>query len=262
MSQYPEKHLEFIQGMKAAGRLAAKTLKLAGQLVKEGVTTNAINDAVHEYTLKNKALPAPLGYKGFPKSLCTSVNECICHGVPDNQALKNGDIINIDVTSILDGYFGDTSATFYVGEVSDQAKALTEAAYHAMHKGIAQVIGGGRVGDIGFAVQKYVTRRGYTPVESIGGHGIGRVFHTEPFVPSVGKKGKGFKLQPWTCITVEPMLNMTSSPIQEFAIPDSEIFYYKAEDSCLSAQFEHTLLITDTGYEIMTLDEEEAVSFK
>ncbi|NCN40509.1 type I methionyl aminopeptidase [bacterium] len=238
--------------MREVCQLAARTLKYAGEFVKPGITTNEIDRLVHEYTLEHDARPATLNYHGFPKSVCTSVNEVICHGVPDETVLKEGDIINIDVTSIKNGFFGDTSATFYVGEVSEEAMRLTECARDAMWKGIEQVSPFGTTGDIGFAVNKFVTRKGFSVVKEIGGHGIGKAFHGDPFVPSHGKRGRGDKLIPWTCLTVEPMVNVTTSPIEEFDIPGSSHKYYMTEDRCLSAQFEHTILITDEGYEVLT----------
>lgn len=243
----------FIKGMETAGRLAAETLIYVRPYIKPGITTNEIDQLVHDYTLSKGAKPAPLGYKGFPKSVCTSVNACICHGVPDDTILKEGDTINVDVTSIVSGgYHGDTSATFYVGEVSEADKAITKIAYEAMHKGILELGPAKKTGDVGFAVGKFVTKRGYSAVREIGGHGIGTTFHTDPFVPSHGKKGKGERFQPWTCVTVEPMVNMNSLPFDEYDIPNSEIKYYLTQDRTPSAQFEHTVLITDTGYEIMT----------
>ena len=239
--------------MRAAGRLASRTLDAVGSLIRSGTTTNEIDRFVHEFTIKNGAIPAPLGYHGFPKSVCTSVNSCICHGVPDDTPLKDGDTINVDVTSILDGYYGDTSRTYFVGEVSEAAKRLSDAAEKAMFKGIEEIRPFATTGDIGFAINKYVTKCGYFVVREIGGHGIGKRFHDDPFVPSYGKRGRGSKLMPWTCITVEPMVNETAGKLVEYDIPGSEIKYYHAADRCLSAQFEHTVLITDTGYEIMTL---------
>jgi methionyl aminopeptidase len=241
-----------IRKMEAAGRLAAECLKYVGGFVRAGVTTNELDRLAHEWTLERGAKPAPLGYHGFPKSICTSVNACICHGVPDETVLKDGDVINVDVTCLKDGFHGDTSAMFFVGEVSEVAKRLTDCAYEAMHKGIEAITPGGTVGDIGFAINKHVTRKGFYPVKEIGGHGIGRTFHGDPFVPSYGKKGKGDPLKPFTCLTVEPMVNQTSTEIRELSIPGSSIKYYLTGDGSLSAQFEHTVLITDTGYEILT----------
>lgn len=238
--------------MEKAGQIASETLDLAGKNIRAGISTNEINELIHEFTLSKGATPAPLNYHGFPKSVCTSVNEVICHGVPDNTILKNGDIVNVDVTCIKDGFHADTSRTFYVGEVSDAAKKITEAAREAMEKGIEQVQPGNTVGDIGFAIEKYTKRKGFYVVRELGGHGIGRVFHEEPFVPSFGKKGKGVKLVPWIAITVEPMINETAAPIREIDIPGSSIKVYETGDGSLSAQFEHTILVTDKGFQILT----------
>ena len=239
--------------MKEAGRLAGDILAQVGQMVAPQVSTNFLDQKAYELTLLAGASPAPLNYKGYPKSICTSVNHCICHGLPSSYVLQEGDIINIDITCIKDGFHGDTSRTFYVGKVSEKAKAITECAYQAMIKGIEQVKAGRTTGDIGFAIQKSVIRKGFYPVKEIGGHGIGKQFHSAPFVPSVGKKGKGDILQADCCITVEPMINETNAPIKELDIANSEIKYYETKDKSLSAQFEHTVLITETGFEILTL---------
>jgi methionyl aminopeptidase len=242
-----------IPKMRASGRLAARTLEHIAPYVRAGMTTDEINQIVHDFTLSHGAVPAPLGYHGYPKSVCTSINACICHGVPDSTVLKEGDLINIDVTCILDGFYGDTSRTFFVGEVSAEARDLTDCAEKAMWKGIEAIAPFATTGDIGFAINKLVTKRGFHAVREIGGHGVGKIFHDDPFVPSYGKKGRGPKLQPWCCITVEPMVNQTDAAIEEFDIPGSAIKYYLTADRSLSAQFEHTVLITDRGYEIMTL---------
>lgn len=241
--------------MRAAGRLAAEILRYGETLIRPGITTNEIDRLVHEYTLKRGASSAPLGYHGYPKATCTSVNDCICHGLPDERVLQDGDTVNLDVTCLLEGFHGDTSATFFVGEVSAAARDLVDCAEKAMWKGIEEVRPFATTGDIGFAINKYVTKRGYHVVREIGGHGIGRKFHDDPFVPSYGKKGRGEKLLPWCCITVEPMVNQTDAPIQEVGIANSDIKYYVTGDRTLSAQFEHTVLITDTGYEVLTLIE-------
>ena len=241
-----------IKSMEKVCQLAAQTLVHVGKFVRPGITTNELDQIVYDYTLSNDAKPAPLNYNGFPKSICTSVNHCICHGVPDDQPLKEGDIVNIDVTSYKFGFHGDTSATFFVGEVSEAAKKITEVAEGAMYKGIEAIRPTGTVGDIGFAINKYVTRKGYFAVKEIGGHGIGKEFHEDPFVPSFGKKGKGDRLKPFGTITVEPMVNENNKAIKEFDIPNSTIKYYETQDKTLSAQFEHTVLITDSGYEILT----------
>ena len=245
--------------MKEVCRLAAQVLAYLGGQVRAGRTTAELDRLAYEYITDHKAVPAPLNYKGFPKSICTSVNSCICHGVPsEKEVLKDGDIINIDVTCVKNGFYGDTSRTFFVGEVSEKAKQLSQTAFDSMMKGIEAVSPGGRTGDIGFAIQKHATRKGFYPVRSIGGHGIGKVFHEEPFIPSFGKKGKGDKLLPGACITVEPMLNETPAEIKEYDIAGSEIKYYHTGDGALSAQFEHTLLIgVEKGCEILTLAEEK-----
>lgn len=242
-----------IRLMEQACQLAAKTLHHVSQFVKPGVTTNELDKIVYEYTLSQGATPAPLGYHGYPKSICASLNDCICHGVPDETPLREGDIINIDVTTIKDGFHGDTSRTFFVGECSDSAQRIVDVAYQAMWEGIEQVGPTHKTGDIGFAINKYVTRKGYYVVKEIGGHGIGQKFHGEPFVPSYGKKGKGDPLKPWTCITVEPMINETPAAISELPVPNSSIKYYHTGDGTLSAQFEHTVLITDEGQQVLTL---------
>ncbi len=243
-----------IKKMEFVCRLAARTLSHVGKFVRAGITTDELDKIVHDYTLTNNARPACLGYHGYPKTICTSINQVICHGLPDATVLKNGDIINLDVTSEKDGFFGDCSATFFVGEVSQNAQRLVAAALEARDKGIEAVRPHGTTGDIGFAIDKFVSRQGYTSVKEIGGHGIGKVFHDEPFVPSYGKKGRGDLLVPWQCITVEPMVNEGVATIKEVDIPGSTIKYYETKDGKLSAQFEHTVLVTDTGYQILTLD--------
>ena len=241
-----------IRHMEKVCRLAAETLYHTAKFVRPGITTNELDKIAHDFTLSHDARPAPLGYNGYPKSICTSVNDIVCHGVPGPYALKEGDIINIDVTCYKYGFHGDTSATFFVGEVSEAAKRITEAAKEAMERGIEAVQPFATTGDIGFAINKYVTKRGYHIVREIGGHGIGREFHEEPFVPSFGKKGRGEKLLPWGTITVEPMINETAAPIVELPIPNSTIKWYATSDKSLSAQFEHTVLITDKGHEVLT----------
>ena len=225
--------------------------------IQPGVTTDRLDQLCHEYILDHKAKPAPLGYRGFPKSICTSVNDCICHGVPNSLPLQEGDMVNVDVTCIKEGFHGDTSKTFFVGEVSQRVRDLTDCAFQAMQKGIEAIRPNGTTGDIGFAVGRFVTRQGFFPVREIGGHGIGRKFHDDPFVPSVGKKGKGEILPPWSCITVEPMINELSADIREFPISGSSVKYYRTVDQGLSAQFEHTVLVRDgtegVNYEILTL---------
>lgn len=242
-----------IRHMESVCRLTGELLKHLGQFVKVGVTTNELDQIAYDWTLSHDARPAPLNYHGYPKSICSSINSVICHGVPDQTVLKTGDIINLDVTCEKNGFFGDTSATFFVGEVSEEAKKVTACAFDCMMIGIDQVKPFATTGDIGFEISKLAHKRGFFPVKEIGGHGIGKRFHDEPFVPSYGKKGRGMKLRPWCCITVEPMINATSAAIKELPIPGSTHKYYLTGDGSLSAQFEHTILITDKGHEILTL---------
>lgn len=242
-----------ITKMKKVCRLAAQTLVYIKPYITVGRSLLEIDQLVHDFTLTHGAAPAPLGYHGYPKSVCTSVNDVICHGVPDAYVLKDGDIINVDVTPVMDGFFGDTSATFMVGQVTPEDQRLVQAALEARDRGISCIRPGGTTGDIGFEINKFVTRNGYTAVKEIGGHGIGRKFHEEPFVPSFGKKGRGDELLPWRCLTVEPMVNQGSEDIVEYDISNSSIKWYRTSDGLKSAQFEHTILITDSGYEILTL---------
>jgi methionyl aminopeptidase len=244
---------EEIKLMEKVCKLAAQTLYHSAKFIKPGITTNEINQIVHDFTLSNEATPSPLGYHGYPKSVCTSINDIVCHGVPDQTVLREGDIINVDVTCYKFGFHGDTSATFVVGQASENALRITAAAKQAMMTGIEAITPKGMTGDIGFAINKFVTRQGYFAVKDIGGHGIGRAFHEDPFVPSFGKKGRGERLMPWGTLTVEPMLNEISDKIIEHDIPGSTVKWYSTEDKGLSAQFEHTVLITDIGYEILTV---------
>ena len=241
--------MSLVEGMRAAGKLAAKTLTYVTSFVKAGVTTLELDKIAYDFITANGGIPAPLNYKGFPNSICTSVNETVCHGIPNNVPLKNGDYINVDVTVILNGYHGDTSISMRVGMPDD---ALIEAARKATMAGIKAIVPGATLGDIGFAINKSATRSGFYATPSIGGHGINTIFHDEPFVFSYGKKGRGDKLIPGTCITVEPLIFQRNEEIQSFPISNSEIEVYKANGS-MSAQFEHTVLITDKGYEVLTL---------
>ncbi len=239
--------------MRLSCQLAAKVLNYTSKFVKIGITTDELDLIADDYTKTLNATSACIGYHGYPKATCISVNNVVCHGLPGPYKIKDGDILNIDVTVKKDGFFGDTSKTVMVGNVSKSAADLVDAAYKAMMIGIETVKPLGFTGDIGFETNKYVTRRGYTTIKEIGGHGIGRVFHSDPFVPSFGRKGKGEKLVPFHCITVEPMVNEHSEETQEMEIPGSSVKAFKTIDGGLSAQFEHTVLVTDTGYEILNL---------
>jgi methionyl aminopeptidase len=244
--------LDEIKIMTKACQIAAETLVYLEKYVKVGVTTLEIDELANDFMKTREAVSACIGYHGYPKYTCTSVNDMICHGVPDQTKLKVGDIINVDVTAIYGGFFGDTSQMYKIGPVSESAERVCEAAYQARQIGIEAITPNGMTGDIGFEINKYVTRQGFTTVKEIGGHGIGRVFHTDPFVPSFGKKGKGERLVPFTCITVEPMINQGTEELVEIDIPGSSIKAYRTADGLLSAQYEHTVLITDRGYEILT----------
>jgi methionyl aminopeptidase len=243
-----------IEAMRTVGRLAADTLSLVGDFLRPGVTTNDINDFVHEDTIKKGARPAPLKYRSggsgppFPKSVCTSVNEVVCHGIPGSRVLRDGDIINVDVTHIYNGFHGDTSATFYIGTPSEDAKRVTEVARRSLELGIAEVRPGGRLGDIGAAIQEFAEAHGCSVVEDFVGHGIGRKFHDEPKVAHYGERGKGVRLKPGMTFTIEPMVNLGT---WEIRMLDDEWTAVTA-DGKLSAQFEHTILVTPTGVEILT----------
>lgn len=237
--------------MREACQLAADTLLMVGQHLKAGITTDDINVLVHDYTIKNGAYPSPLNYNGFPKSVCTSVNEVVCHGIPGNRVLHDGDIINVDVTSYLpakNGYHGDTSATFYIGTPSEAAKKVTEIARYALELGIAEVREGARIGDIGAAIQEYAEAQGCSVVRDYVGHGIGREFHTAPQVPHYGQRGSGKRLKAGMVFTIEPMIN-----IGHFAceLLDDDWTVVTADGS-LSAQFEHTIVVTKNGCEVLT----------
>ena len=244
-----------IRLMEKAGYIAAEALTYTGKHVKKGITTNELDKIALDFIHSKGAKSACLGYRGYPKSICTSVNHVICHGVPDKTILKNGDIINIDITVIYSGFHGDTSRMFFVGKVNKEAKKLCDCAFKAMHKGIQVANSKSHVGDIGFAIDKFTTRNGYFTVKELGGHGIGKNFHEDPFVPSFGKKGRGEKLVKWGTITVEPMINETNVPVKEILIDGSEITVFETGDKTLSAQYEHTILITDKEPKILTKDD-------
>jgi len=239
--------------MREAGRLTAETLVAVAEMVRPGITTEEINTFVHSDTLKKGCRPAPLNYMGFPKSVCTSVNEVVCHGIPGPQRLSDGDIVNIDVTHIYQGYHGDTSAKLYVGTPSDAAERITEIARRSLELAIAEVRPGARLGDIGAAIQEYAEGLGCSVVTDFVGHGIGRKFHEEPKVLHVGTRGRGIRLKPGMTFTIEPMINL--------GVPDVEIWDDEwtavTADGKLSAQFEHTVLVTETGVEPLTLGEGE-----
>ena len=239
-----------IDALRAAGKLAAEGLAMIRTYVKPGVTTLELNDICHDFFAKRGARSAPLNYKGFPKSVCTSVNEVVCHGIPSaTLKLKEGDIINIDVTPILEGMHGDTSETFFVGRVSDRARKVTECAKRCLDLGIEAVRVGGRIGDIGAAIQKYAEAQGFSVVRDFVGHGIGRVFHEDPQVPHYGTAGKGLRMEPGMVFTIEPMINEGS--YKTVVLKDG--WTAVTADKKLSAQFEHMIGIRSNGkVEILT----------
>ena len=244
-----------IQKMRVAGRLAAEVLDYITPFVKPGVTTGEIDRLCHDYMVNvQQCIPAPLnyapsGYKPYPKSICTSVNHQVCHGVPGDKQLKSGDIVNIDITTIKDGYHGDTSRMFLVGDASIQAKRLCEVTFECLWIGIAQVRPGVHLGVIGAAIQKHAEAAGFSVVREFCGHGIGRNFHEEPQVLHYGKPDAGPLLVPGMVFTIEPMINAGKAAISE--LPDGWTIVTK--DRSLSAQWEHTVRVTDTGVEVMTL---------
>ena len=241
---------EEIEKMRVAGRLAAEVLKMIAPHVQPGVTTDALDRLCHDYIVNvQKAVPAPLNYKGFPRSICTSVNHQVCHGIPGDKQLKKGDIVNIDVTVIKDGYHGDTSRMFFVGEPSIQAKRLVQVTHECMLRGISKVRPGARLGDIGHAIQSHAEAHGFSVVHEYCGHGIGRVFHEDPQVLHYGNPGAGMTLASGMTFTVEPMINAGRREVK--LLPDN--WTVVTRDHSLSAQWEHTVLVTDTGYEILTL---------
>ncbi|MFD2229768.1 type I methionyl aminopeptidase [Alkalimarinus sediminis] len=250
---------EEIEKMRVAGRLAAEVLEMIEPYVKAGVSTGELNDICHKYiTEVQNAIPAPLNYRGFPKSICTSVNQVICHGIPsDKKILKNGDIINIDITVIKDEYHGDTSKMFFIGKPTSAAERLARITQECMYKGIELVKPGARLGDIGHVIQQHAESNYYSVVREYCGHGIGKVFHEEPQVMHYGTPGTGLTLKEGMIFTIEPMINQGKRHCK--LLPDEWTVVTK--DRKLSAQWEHTVLVTADGFEILTLREEERAHF-
>ncbi len=251
------KNEDDIRKMRVAGKLAAEVLDFITPHVQPGVTTEEIDRLCHDYMVNvQDTVPAPLnyappGHAPYPKSICTSINNQICHGIPSDRVLKKGDVVNIDITVIKEGYHGDTSRMFYVGEPSIQAKRLCEITYQSMWKGIREVRPGARLGDIGFSIQQFAESHGFSIVREFCGHGIGKVFHEEPQVLHYGKKGTGLELKEGMTFTIEPMVNAGKKDIR--IMPDGWTVVTK--DRSLSAQWEHTILVTEDGYEVLTVSE-------
>jgi len=243
-----------IEKMRLAGKLASDVLTMITPHIKAGITTNQIDQICHDYIVNvQQAIPAPLNYKGFPKSTCTSLNHVVCHGIPDDTKLKNGDILNLDITVIKNGYHGDTSMMFLVGEVKPWAKRLCQITQECMYKGILQVAPGATLGDIGFVIQQHAESNGFSVVREYCGHGIGAGFHEQPQVLHFGKKGTGLKLQEGMIFTIEPMINQGKAATKLLSDGWTAI----TRDRKLSAQYEHTVLVTKTGFEVLTLRSDE-----
>jgi len=236
--------------MRVAGRLAADVLDMIGDYVKPGVTTGELDRICHQYITETQgAIPAPLNYRGFPKSICTSVNHVVCHGIPGDRKLKAGDAVNIDITVIKDGFHGDTSRMFFAGKPGIQAQRLAEVAFESMWLGIEELAPGKHLGDVGAAIQHHVEKNRFSVVREYCGHGIGRVFHEDPQVLHYGSPGTGMELRAGMTLTVEPMVNAGKAAVK--LLPDGWTVVTK--DHSLSAQWEHTVLITETGHEVLTL---------
>lgn len=240
---------EDFEGMRRAGKLAAETLDYITPFVRPGITTEELDRLCHAYILDNKAVPAPLGYKGYPKSICTSVNHVVCHGIPGPKKLMEGDILNIDVTVILEGWYGDTSRMFYVGKVGIKANRLVETTYKALMEGIANVKPGATLGDVGHAIQTVAEKEKFSMVRDFCGHGIGRFFHGAPTVLHYGKQGHGITLKEGMFFTIEPMVNAGGYSVKVLEDEWTAV----TKDKSLSAQFEHTIGVTKEGAEIFTL---------
>jgi methionyl aminopeptidase len=235
--------------MRKAGKLAAEVLDMIGEHVQIGVSTDRLNTICHDHIIAAGAIPAPLNYRGFPKSICTSVNHVVCHGIPSEQVLRDGDIINIDVTVIVDGWYGDTSRMYWVGDVPIKAKRLTQVTYESMMRGIEMVKPGVKLGDIGHEIQKHAENHRYSVVRDYCGHGIGRVFHTAPNVLHYGRKNTGLTLEEGMFFTIEPMVNIGT---HRTILSKHDDWTVTTRDKSLSAQFEHTIGVTKDGFEIFT----------
>ncbi len=240
---------EAFAGMAKAGRLVAEALDLLVDQVKPGVTTDALDQFVFDFALERGAIPAPLNYRGFPKSICTSLNHVVCHGIPGPRALKEGDILNIDVTLIVDGWHGDSSRMYAVGKISRAAERLLEVTYNSLMKGVAAVRPGATTGDIGAAIQTYAEAERCSVVRDFCGHGLGKVFHDRPNILHYGEPGEGLPLKPGMLFTIEPMINIGKPHVKIL----SDGWTAVTRDRSLSAQFEHTVGVTETGCEVFTL---------
>ena len=250
------KTLEQQEKMRIAGKLASEVLDLIGDYVKPGVSTLELDEICNDYIVNTqKTIPANVGYRGFPATTCTSINHVVCHGIPNEKGLKNGDILNIDVTVIKDGYHGDTSRMFVVGKASNQAKKLIDVTYQSMCAGIMAVKPGNKLGDIGYAIQKHAENNYYSVVKEYCGHGIGQVYHDEPQILHYGIPDTGMELKSGMTFTIEPMVNLGGAGVRLL----SDGWTVVTKDHSLSAQWEHTILVTDNGYEVLTLSPVESI---
>ncbi len=237
-----------IEKLRRVGKLVIDTLDMVEKKIHAGMKTDEINTLVHDYTISHSAIPAPLNYRGFPKSVCVSINEVICHGIPGERFLVDGDIVNVDVTSILDGYYADASKTYLVGEAGQDALKIVSVARECLKKGIKKVQPGNTLGDIGWAIQSYAEKQRCSVVREFVGHGVGFDFHEAPQVPHYGQKGNGIKLVPGMVFTIEPMINLGRKDLR--ILPDK--WTAVTRDNSLSAQFEQTILVTENGCESLT----------
>ncbi len=236
------------EGMRAAGRLVAEALDMIGEYVKPGVTTGELDDLIREFTLDHGAIPACLGYKGYEKTICTSINHVVCHGIPGDKVLKEGDIVNVDHTVIVDGWHGDSSRMYAVGEINTRARRLIDVTYDSLEAGLAQIKPGNTFGDIGYAIQRLVEDQRMSVVRDFCGHGIGRLFHDSPNVLHYGRRGEGAVLKPGMFFTVEPMVNLGKPQVKVL----SDGWTAVTRDKSLSAQCEHSVGVTEDGVEIFT----------
>jgi methionyl aminopeptidase len=237
-----------IEGIRKAGQLVLNTFEQIEDKIRPGIKTDEINTIVHQFTLKNGGQPAPLQYRGFPKSVCVSINEEVCHGIPGKRVLADGDIVNVDITSILNGYYADANKTFFAGTPGTEARKIVSVARECLKRGISMVKPGNTVGDIGWAIQTYAEEQGCSVVRDFVGHGVGFEFHESPQIPHFGQKGQGIRLIPGMVFTIEPMINLGNKELKILADNWTAV----TKDGSLSAQFEQTILVTQSGYESLT----------
>jgi methionyl aminopeptidase len=237
-----------VEGIRNAGRLVIDTLDLIESRLRPGITTDDINTIAHEYTIQKGAIPAPLNYRGFPKSVCVSANEIICHGIPGKRILRVGDIVNVDITSILNGYYADANKTYFIGKPTAEGRKIVAVARECLKRGIAQVKPGNTIGDIGWAIQTYAEDRGCSVVREFVGHGVGFEFHEPPQIPHFGVRGQGLRLIPGMVFTIEPMINLGEKDLKILKDKWTAV----TRDGSLSAQFEQTVLVTESGVESLT----------